>query len=124
MERPMPLRILHNQKGRPFVRNQVVPASARPFTQWQTIIELITTIKSLAKFSQVGFASKPYAKLFPHKAGPTIAADEIGRCYFLARSIGRSDGRYDTWSILFKFHELGPIPNRHCRYLLRDALEH
>src|SRR6266478_1387592 len=124
MERPMPLRILHNQKGRPFVRNQVVPTSARPFTQWQTIVELVATIKSLTKFSQVGFASESYAKLFPHETGSTIAADEIGCSYFLGPSVRCSDGHHDPWSTLFKFHEPVPRPNSHCRYSLRSALEH
>ena len=87
VERPMPLRILHDQKGRPFVRNQVVPTSARPFTQWQTIVELVATIKSLTKFSQVGFASEWYVKLLPHETGSTIAADEIGCSYFLGPSV-------------------------------------
>src|SRR5258705_6894275 len=105
----MPLRILHDQKGRPFVRNQVVPTSARPFTQWQTIVELVATIKRLTKSSQVRFASEPYAKLFPHQTGSTIAADEIGRAYLLRPSVRRSDGRHDAQFILFELHELGAI---------------
>src|ERR1700741_4995061 len=124
MERPMPLRILHDQKGRPFVRNQVVPTSARPFTQWQTIVELVTTIKSLTKFSQVGFASEPYAKLFPHQTGSTVAADQIGRSHFPGPSVGRSDCCNNSWSIFFKLHEFGAIPNSHCRNSLRGTFEH
>src|ERR1700747_1065939 len=123
MQGPMPLRILHDQKGRPFVRNQVVPTSARPFTQWQTIVELVTTIKSLTKSSQVGFTSEPYAKLFPHKTGSAVAADQIGGCYFRGPSVQRSNGRYDTRSFLFKLHELGAIPNIHPRNSLSGTLE-
>src|SRR5258708_32945145 len=96
MERPMPLRILHNQKGRPFVRNQVVPTSARPFTQWQAIVELVTTIKSLTKSSQVGFAPEPYAKLSPDRTGSAIATDEIGRSHFPGLAARRLHGRHDA----------------------------
>src|SRR6201984_3107877 len=124
MQGPMPLRILHDQKGRPFVRNQVVPTSASPFPQWQTFVEVVTPIKSLTKSSQVGFTSEPYAKLLPHKTGSAVAADQIGGRYFSGASVRRSKGPADTWSILFELHELGAIPNIHCRNSLSGALEH
>src|SRR5258707_7416009 len=98
----MPLRVLHDEKRRPFVRHQVMPTAAGPLTQWDTIVEFVTAIETLTKPGQVGFASETYAKLFPHCTGSAIAADKIGGSNFSRSAVRRPDGRHDTWPILLE----------------------
>ena len=123
VERPVPFGVLHDQKTRPFVRNQVVPTSPGPFAQWDTIIEFVAAIKSLAKSSQVGFAPEAYAKLYPHQTRPAVAADEIVSPYPCRSAVRRAECRYDAWSLLLELHEFGAVSNGHGRNSLGGALE-
>src|ERR1700746_440868 len=63
MQCPVALRTLHDEEGRVFVSDQIVPAAAGPVAERQSIEELLAAVEALPEPRDIGLATQADAQL-------------------------------------------------------------
>ena len=87
MQRPVPCRVLHDQKSRAIIGHVIVAAASRSVTDGDIVEELVAAEKRLAQLQQISLAPQFDVELLAHRARTAIAADQIGGADGLYRTV-------------------------------------
>src|SRR3954465_2385126 len=102
MQRPVPCRVLHDQKRRPLVRHMIVAAMARPVSNGDFAEKLVAAEKRLAQLEQISLAPQFDVEQLADRTRPAVAADQIGRADGLNRTVKVLHSRGDSAFVLLE----------------------